>query len=65
MIQKTGIYPVTVLTTLSKADKMRLIAGGAPLCRQVAEKPEVLESLGFSSKKAQSIIAESAAVCGI
>jgi hypothetical protein len=65
MIQKTGVYPVTVLTTLSKADKMRLIASGTPLCRQVAEKPHVLEALGMSQKKAQSVIAESAAVCGV
>jgi hypothetical protein len=65
MIMKSGVYPVTVLTTLSNADKMRLIASGVSLCHEIAEKPQVLESIGLSGKKAQMVAAESAAVCAV
>jgi len=65
IIRKTGVYPVTVLTTLSKTDKMRLITGGVSLCHDLAKKPEAIASLGLSNAKVESILAESAAVCKV
>lgn len=65
MIQKTGVYPVTVLTTLSNTEKMRLIASGTSLCHEVAKNPHVLSAIGIPDAKVQSIVAESAAVCTV
>jgi hypothetical protein len=63
MIQESKLYPVTVLTDLSGAEKERLLAGGVPLCRMIAENPDVLAKAGIPPGKRERIVAESAALC--
>lgn len=63
MIKETGVYPVTVLSSLSKKEKNLLLAQGTALCRTVNEDPESLLRAGISKGKHQDIIAESVAVC--
>jgi hypothetical protein len=63
MIQQSKLYPVTVLTDLSGAEKERLLAMQVPLCRMVAENPDVLEKAGIPPAKRSRVVAESAALC--
>jgi hypothetical protein len=63
MIQASKLYPITVLTDLSGAEKERLLAIQVPLCRMVAENPEVLEKAGIPPGKRERVLAESAALC--
>lgn len=63
-IEKIGLYPVTVLTSLSTAQKARLLAEGIILCRDIIQKPESLERLGISPAKIQAAIKESSSLCG-
>ncbi|MBV9349481.1 MAG: restriction endonuclease [Patescibacteria group bacterium] len=63
MIKNTGVYPVTVLTTLSRAEKIRLMAEGVALCHDILRKPGAVEMLGLSSGKLESVLAETKAVC--
>ncbi len=65
LIRETGVYPVTVMTTLSSAEKTRLIADGVTLCHSIAERPESLRTLGLSSKKQAAAIAESQMLCNV
>ena len=65
MIKKTGVYPLTVLSSLSNKEKERLLMQGAALCRSVAQDPEVLLKAGIPKRKHQEIIAESTAVCAV
>ena len=65
MIKETGVYPLTVLSSLSKKEKDMLLAQGAALCRSVAEDPEVLLRAGIPKRKHQQVIAESTAVCAV
>ncbi|MBX9765307.1 restriction endonuclease [Patescibacteria group bacterium] len=65
MIDRTGVYPVTVLTTLTAADKNRLLKNGVTLCKMVAGNPESLERIGISGKKLQTVVEESSALCKI
>ena len=65
MIQETGVYPITVLSSLSKKEKSRLLMDGVALCRSVAEDPESLLRAGVSKSKHQKIIAESTALCAV
>ncbi len=48
MIEETGVHPVSCLTTLSKANKRRLMEQGIVLCKQIREKTDTVESLGLS-----------------
>lgn len=65
MIKETGVYPLTVLSSLTKKEKDLLLTQGAALCRTVAEDPEVLLKAGIPKRKHQQIIAESTAVCAV
>lgn len=62
-IEKAGIYPITVLTTLSKAQKQQLIATGAILCEDITKNPQVLKQLGISSQKMHLALEEAKALC--
>ena len=65
MIKETGVYPVTVLTTLTKAEKSRLIESGTTMCHAIMENPSVLERAGITGRKNQDIIAETNSVCKV
>ena len=65
MIQKTKLYPITVLTDLSRAEKERLIINAVPLCRSIAENPDVLGKADIPVAKRARVISQSAALCGI
>lgn len=62
MIKETKLYPVTVLTTLTGAEKNRLLAAQMPLCSTVKD-PEMLRRAGIPEKKINSVIAESTRLC--
>jgi hypothetical protein len=63
IIQETRIYPVTILTTLSNAEKSRLLAAQVPLCSIVAADPSVLRKAGIPDRKITSVVAETSALC--
>ena len=64
MVNETKVYPVTVLTTLTGAEKARLLGAQMPLCSTVKD-PETLRKAGIPDKKINAVIAESAKLCSI
>lgn len=62
-IHETGVYPITVLTTLSKKEKAQLLSAGVALCHSLTENADVLNRIGISGKKQASIIKESLQLC--
>lgn len=64
IIRETGLYPVTVLTTLNAAEKTRLLAAQMPLCSTVQD-PEALRKAGIPEKKIKAAMEESAKLCKI
>jgi len=48
MIEETRQFPITILTSLSTSQKQKLLTAGVVLCRDVAERPEILRSLGIA-----------------
>lgn len=65
LIQQTGVYPVTVLTTLSNTDKARLIQNGVRMCSTIATDPSALEKIGVSGKKHDDIVKECVSLCKV
>ncbi len=63
LIQETGVYPVTVLSTLTAAEKTRLLSAQKPLCSAVLSDTDALIRAGVPKKRIQSVIAESTALC--
>lgn len=63
LIHEASLYPVTVLTGLSKKEESRLLAAGATLCRDITKDPEVLVRAGIPKRKHAAVVSESTALC--
>ncbi len=58
MIQQTGLFPVTVLTHLTRKQKQELLEQEIVLCRQLYRRQGVLDQLGLKPGKKKKVIAE-------
>lgn len=65
IIQETRVYPITVLTDLSKAEKTRLLAGGVPLCKDITDDPTILDRAGIPRLKRDRVLEQSIALCTV
>ncbi len=63
-IVENGLYPITALTLLKKAEKRLLIDKGIVTCDQVRQNRELLRQLSISPERIGSIVAEVATLCG-
>jgi hypothetical protein len=54
----TGLYPVTTLTTLRKAEKKLLIEQNITTCEQVRDNRDLLRALGITPERLGGILAE-------
>ena len=57
-VDNAGLYPVTCLTTIVKAEKELLLAQGCILVKDILDHPEYLETLGCAQRKQERIIQE-------
>lgn len=62
-IQKSGLYPVTVLQGLSSSQKKALIDRGAIVCRDIIDKPNLLRHAHISVKRTEAVLAEAKNLC--
>lgn len=62
-IDKSGLHPLTVLTTLSKAEKSKLLEKGIVLCKELHEKPALLEQIGVQKSRHKNILEDSRELC--
>lgn len=59
----TGLYPVTALTMLKKAEKRLLIDQGIVTCEQVREHRDVLRAISIPPERIGGIVAEANTLC--
>ena len=64
IIRETGLYPVTVLTSLTGAEKAKLLAAQMPLCSTV-QNADALRKAGIPEKKIKAAMEESIKLCQI
>jgi hypothetical protein len=57
-ILSAGVYPVTALTTLQKAEKRLLIERGVVTSDQIIERRDVLREIALSPEKIGKVVAE-------
>ena len=63
IIDREKIFPITVLTKLSLQDKQRLMGQGVVACRQIIEKPSILDFLEIDLAKKQKVFEEIQDLC--
>ncbi len=62
-IVANGLYPITALTTLKKAEKRLLIDRGIVTCEQMREHRDVLRLIGLSPERIGTVVAEGINLC--
>ncbi|WP_163518045.1 restriction endonuclease [Gelidibacter japonicus] len=62
-IDKSGLHPLTALTTLTKAEKTKLLDKGIVLCKELHENPALLEHIGVDKKRHKNILEDSKELC--
>lgn len=62
-IQATGLYPITVLQTLSNAQKRTLIERNMIVCGDIVANPSVLRHVNVSQRKFEAVLSEARQLC--
>jgi hypothetical protein len=62
-IDKSGLHPITCLTSLTRKEKEFLLRKMIVLSRDLAEQPEILSVVGIRGERIPKIIEEAAATC--
>lgn len=62
-IRAAGVYPISVLSSLSTAQKRALIERGAIICRDIVDKPQLLRHAHLSTKKTEAVLSEARQLC--
>lgn len=62
-IVATGLYPVTALTLLKKAEKRLLIDQGIVTCAQIRANRDLLRELGIPPERVGAILGEAGTLC--
>jgi len=62
LINQTHLYPITALTTLSSADKRRLMDNDIVLIKHLFDQKEMLHGLGIDEVKLRRVLAEATAL---
>ncbi|MEK7451161.1 MAG: restriction endonuclease [Patescibacteria group bacterium] len=65
LIEKSGLHPITVLTTLSQNEKQKLLDNHLVLSRDICQNPNVLDLLHLPKDKLGKVLAESNFVCSL
>lgn len=58
LIDESGLYPLTCLTTLTKIEKQRLLDMRVVLCSDIVEDQTLLEKIGIKGSRIVSILKE-------
>jgi len=62
-IDKAGLHPLTALTSLTKAEKTKLLDTGIVLCKELVENPGFLGQIGISNPRRKKILEDSEELC--
>jgi len=62
-IERKKLYPITVLTDLTTAQKQKLLSEGVILCSDIVGKPHILNNLHLSGRKFDAIVNQANSLC--
>ena len=62
-IERTGLYPITALTSLTRREKIALLEQKMVLCRDISKEVQVLEQTGISGRRLDEALKEAGALC--
>lgn len=63
LIERSGIHPLTCLTTLTDGEKRRFLERNIVLCKDITQGTHLLEEFGVSKQKVQDVLEEARQLC--
>lgn len=63
LIEKAKLHPLTMLTTLSQSQKMTLLENHIVMCKDILNRPELLDKLYLSKQNYEKVMVEVSTVC--
>lgn len=63
LIDKTGLYPITALTSLTKKEKQTLLSNNIVLCKEILNNPDLLKLAAIVLTKHEAILQEAKELC--
>lgn len=63
LIDKTGLYPLTALTSITKKEKQTLLRHDIVLCKEIINKPGILKQVAIAQTKHKAILQEAEELC--
>jgi len=63
LVERSGLHPVTSLTTLSRAQKVQFLDRGIIVCKDIQNNRDIIMSLGVSEAKFNQIVKEAGELC--
>lgn len=64
LIDRSGVFPVTALTTLSRREKIELMNQNIVLCKAVLNSEPLLQGIGLKQKRIGEVFSEVGTLCG-
>lgn len=64
-IDESGLHPLTCLTTISIAEKQKLLNEDIVLCMELCDKPNLLKTVGIDETRHNKILNEAHELCGM
>jgi len=62
-IDNSGLHPITCLTSLTKKEKQNLLNNNIVLCKEISDKPSLLEEVGVRGIKRKRTLEEAKELC--
>jgi hypothetical protein len=62
-IDASGLYPITCLSSLTRAEKQSLLDQGTVLCREICKDPELLTRAGVRPQRTAAVLKEGSELC--
>ncbi len=63
LIEKAKLHPITVLTSLSHAQKMKLLDNHIVMCKTIYKNESLLDNLSLAQEERRNVLAEIAFIC--
>ena len=62
-INKSKLFPITSLTSISKREKIQFLEWGVVLCKEIYENPAFLKKMGISDQRIKKVLADITDLC--
>jgi hypothetical protein len=65
LIDRSGLYPITCLTTLTNNEKVAILTEGFVLCKELINKESLFNKMGISQTRISNILLEIKSLCNL